>query len=147
MSSENLFITSQDTGQVTTTISWYLKMLTFKPMSGELELFQQSLQSPENGMKRWALNELSSSLPTHSSASDLILGLPQASKGVRVNSAGPRGRRRKDPAHTKAIQPERTFLWLSPQCMSIATMISCGSGFLCRPEWSARPFKCSNFFC
>lgn len=43
MSQENLFVPFQDTGQVTTTISGYLKMLTFKSMNRELELFQQSL--------------------------------------------------------------------------------------------------------
>lgn len=47
---------------VTITISWYLRMLTFKPMNGEIELFQQSLSSTENVLKMWALNELSSPL-------------------------------------------------------------------------------------
>ena len=57
------FVLFTDTSiHVTITISWYLRMLTFKPMNGELELFQQSLSSTENVLKMWALNELSSPL-------------------------------------------------------------------------------------
>lgn len=57
------FVVLQDTSiHVAITVSWYLRMLTFKPMNGELELFQQSLSSTENGLKMWALNELSSPL-------------------------------------------------------------------------------------
>lgn len=56
------------------------------------------------------MSSLFLSSPTHSSASDLILGLPETSKGVRVSSAGPRERRRKDPINTKDIRSEYTFL-------------------------------------
>ena len=71
------------------------------------------------------MSSLLLSFPTHSNASVLILELAQTSKRARVSSAGPKGRR-KVPVNTKAIKSEYTFLRLSPQCVSIGTVIGFG---------------------